>query len=203
MPLPPRDMTRLHESLNPNLLALHARHPLAKYVPSLGLFRLYQLEVEGLPLADELDEPSWMTLACLDDRGAHECLCAAAVAMKQGLDAQAVNRALAVTSAPFLVPMLVPAPSTTFVINTHEPHFKPAAADHAPTPGCSLVTHVSDSDAADASDASDDAAASNAADASDAAAVRRRFVHHPKPRALTTARAALSGCSAAAVARRA
>lgn len=128
MPLPPRDLSALHVALNPALADLHASFPLSRYVPSVGLFKLYKLAFEGSPLLPLLSIPSWMTLACLDDLGADYCIGQAmAVAKSSRWDRSCINAAMATASAPFLVPMMVPIPGQV-----------PAAAIPAPAPAAAI-----------------------------------------------------------------
>lgn len=113
MPLPPRDLSALHVSLNPALTSLHARFPISRFVPAVGLFRLYKLAYEGSPLLGLLDLTSWLTLACLDDMGADHCISQALqAALASQWHAGSLNSALVVAAAPFVVPMLVPMPAT-------------------------------------------------------------------------------------------
>ena len=120
MPLPPRDLCALHLSLNPAFGGLHTRFPLSRYVPALGLFRLYQLAAVGSPVLALLNIPSWMTLACLDDMGADFCISQALIAAKaSSWDRSFVNTALANAAAPFLVVMLLPVAMAKPPADTH------------------------------------------------------------------------------------
>lgn len=112
MPLPPRDMTMYHLALNPGLAAVHARYPLSRYAPVMGIFRLYKLACDGVHLMQLLDVPSWLTLACLDDAGAEYCIAALSHALR-AYPATPIYATLANVASPFLVPMLVPMLPTT------------------------------------------------------------------------------------------
>lgn len=112
MPLPPRDMTMYHLALNPGLAAVHARYPLSRYAPVMGIFRLYKLACDGVHLMQLLDVPSWLTLACLDDAGAEYCIAAVSHALR-AYPATPIYATLANVASPFLVPMLVPMLPTT------------------------------------------------------------------------------------------
>lgn len=108
MPLPPRDMSPVHLSLNPALAAMHAVYPFSRYIPTLAAFRLFQLLHDGRALATGLDIASWMTLACLEDASADYVLANAlgVHASNPGL----LNTCVAQLAAPFMAPMYVPVP---------------------------------------------------------------------------------------------
>ena len=109
MPLPPRDLSAMHLSLNPALADIHRACPLSRYAPVVAMFRLAKLAADAVPLARILDERSWLTVACLDDATSDACIGHALTAMARGGDAVAINWALVQASAPYLVPMFVPA----------------------------------------------------------------------------------------------
>lgn len=111
MPLPPRDLSAVHLSLNPALVEVHAVNPLSRYAPAVALFRLYKLGFDGVPLAGALDMSSWMTLACLDDMSGDYAIACAVMAWHQsGGDAHVVNQAFVHAASPYVVPLLVPLP---------------------------------------------------------------------------------------------
>jgi hypothetical protein len=87
-------------------------YPLSRFAPPVGLFKLFKLAYEGVPLAATLDVASWMTLACLDDAGADQCISQTAEVMVKypGCQREMLNTTFAHVAAPFLVPMLVPYP---------------------------------------------------------------------------------------------
>lgn len=112
MPLPPRDLSTLHLSLNPVLGEMHVVNPLTRFAPAVALFRLYKLGFDGVPLCPLLDMTSWMTMACLDDQAADHCIACALTAWHQHHgDPALVNQAFVHAASPFLVPMMVPVPA--------------------------------------------------------------------------------------------
>lgn len=109
MPLPIRDLSGVHTSINPTLATLHRAYPLSKYVPLIGVLKLYQLNADGLPLVSLMNTASWMNLACLDDVGADQCITHMVWMIGAGCpDRDVLNAAFAHVAAPYLVPMLVP-----------------------------------------------------------------------------------------------
>ena len=143
MPLPPRDMSMLHLSMNPALADMHARYPLSRYVPAVGVFKLYKLAFDGIPLVHAIDEATWLTLACLDDAAADFCINQAAQAMAYYTqDKNFVNTTMVHCAAPFLVPMMVPmVPS----VPPAAPPPAPPPPPPPPTPERPRQTHVSES----------------------------------------------------------
>lgn len=134
MPLPPRDMTMYHLALNPGLAAVHARYPLSRYAPVMGMFRLYKLACDGVHLMQLLDVPSWLTLACLDDAGAEYCIAALSHALR-AYPATPIYATLANVASPFLVPMLVPMLPTTPAPHSRAGPMAHAAGMMAPAAG--------------------------------------------------------------------
>lgn len=108
MPLPPRDLSSLHLSLNPGLAQFHHIYPLSRYIPAVALFRLYKLACDGVLLAPMLDPETWMTLACLDDLSADFCI--GRTLATAPMDRPSVNATLVHCAAPYLVPMMVSVP---------------------------------------------------------------------------------------------
>lgn len=112
MPLPPRDLSALHISLNPALSDFHAAYPLSRFVPAVALFKLFKLAHEGYPLVAWLDTTGWLTLACLDDLGADHCIThALQTAVASRWDRAAISMAMTTCASPFVVPMLMPVPA--------------------------------------------------------------------------------------------
>lgn len=108
MPLPPRDLSAVHLSMNPSLSTLHAAYPMSRFVPVLAIFRLCKLMHEGVPLIKLLDTPSWIALACLDDASADYCIGRAIAALAHTPDLAIINATLVQASAPYVVPMMAP-----------------------------------------------------------------------------------------------
>lgn len=112
MPLPPRDMSALHLSLNPALAEMHDLFHMSRYLPVVAIMKLWKLaQQDGVPIMSLLDTPSWMTMACLDDVGADHCISQAVAAMANARMAHAavLNATLACYAAPFLLPVMMPA----------------------------------------------------------------------------------------------
>lgn len=111
MPLPPRDLRALHLALNPSLEEFHRVYPLSRYAPTVGMFKLYKMSYEGVPLVSLLDTTSWMTLACLDDCSADYCIShTVAMMTRQPTDRQAINQTFVYLAAAFMVPLPPPPP---------------------------------------------------------------------------------------------
>lgn len=149
MPVPARDYSALHLSINPTLVEYHHLYPLSRYVSAVSLLKLVDLARKGNYLVGMLDWPSWITLVCLDDTGADYCISQAAHILKYCPHAP-INAMIANLAIPFLVPMMVPVypgtvppvmPATTATIPA------PAPVAHART------THVSESTPAKSSTA--------------------------------------------------
>lgn len=126
MPLPPRDLSPLHLSLNPALAQFHHVYPLSRYIPAVALFRLYKLGCDGVPLAQMLYPETWMTLACLDDLSADFCI--GRTLMTATMDRGSINATLAHCAAPYLVPMMVSVP------HNHEVGYPMMMAQQPPPP---------------------------------------------------------------------
>lgn len=140
MPLPPRDLTALHLSLNPALAELHALYPLSRFAPAVSLFRLFKMSFEGCPLAAALDITSWMTLACLDDLSGDYCVGCAAMAWHQtGGDRALINATFAHSAAPFTVPMMVAVPPSPWPPAPPPAPRIPAPAPPAPAPSAARL----------------------------------------------------------------
>lgn len=150
MPLPVRNLSGVHLSVNPALAGFHAVHPLSMCCSLVGVLKLFKLSLEGVPLAAIMDVSTWMNLACLDDAAADYCLDYAASMMRHGCKRSFVNDGFAHAAAPYLVPMLVPAtgytPSYTPGYAKHAKHAQHAQhAQHAPRDTALLASEQSSS----------------------------------------------------------
>ena len=150
MPLPIRDLSALHVSLNPVLADVHKLFPLSKYAPPVAMFKLFKLATENIPLMAFFDECTWMTMACLDDYSADHCIGMMTYAMSTGANKATINAMFQHLAAPFLVPMFAPA---WWTLAGHGPSPRPpppprqqdmARAPHIVTAN---PTHVSESTA--------------------------------------------------------
>lgn len=111
MPLPPRDLSTVHLSLNPALAEMHDLFHMSRYLPVIGIMKLWKLAThDKVPIMPLLDTPSWMTLACLDDVAADHCISHAVQAMANARTAHAavLNATLVCYASPFLLPAMMP-----------------------------------------------------------------------------------------------
>jgi hypothetical protein len=184
MPLPPRDHRALHISLNPSMEEFHRAFPLSRFTPSVGLFKLFKLSYEGVPLASLLDTASWITLACLEDYSADYVInYVAGLMTSQPCDRRSVNEAFVFVAAPFLARYSPVAPAyNPSWYGTVAPLGPPA--QHRRPSRSARVTHVSESEAAASSAMSAAATAAAVAAATAATAASSRLA--PKPAASTS-----------------
>lgn len=163
MPLPPRDLTAMHLTLNPILAEMHAYYPLSRFLPVVAAFRLHTLACQGTPLLRKLDDHSWLLLACLDDHAADYCIAHATRALWNGLDKSALNHevhriatALVALASPPMAPAVRAqppaqtraAPTTVPSASSASSASKKAEASPPPPPPSPATSHTSGSTAA-------------------------------------------------------